>query len=479
MSEKKSVVKNYIYNLIYQILILILPLVTTPYLSRVLGAENLGIYGFTLSISAYFILFGSLGIAMYGQREIAYVQNDKEKFSKTFWEILILRFITSGISLILFYLIFCIKGQYVVYYRILILELIANIVDISWFFQGLEEFKKTVIRNMLIKMISVICIFVFVKTKENLLQYFIIYALSVLLGNVSLWLYLPKFINKLKIKEIKPFRHFRGTIALFIPQIAVQIYTVLDKTMIGTIVSDKSEVGYYDQAQKIVKLLLTIATALNTVMIPRMANIYSTGNMEKMKEYMYKAFRFTFFIIFPIMLGIISISEKFVPMFLGDGYNKVSILINIISPILFAMSISSIVGHQYLLATKRQKQFTISVTIGAIVNFILNMIFIRLWKSIGASIATVIAEFSVTIVQLILVRKSFKLKEILKTGINYFIASIIMFLVSIGVGLLINSAKLSIILQVITGSITYFIILCIIKDPLIKEGINLVKQKIK
>ena len=139
---KKSVIKNYIYNLTYQILLLILPVITTPYLSRVLGAEGIGIYSYTVSIVTYFILFGSLGIAMYAQREIAYVQNDKEKRSKIFWEVFILRAITLTISLVIFYFTFAMKGKYSIYYRILILEIVANMLDISAFFQGMEEFKK-------------------------------------------------------------------------------------------------------------------------------------------------------------------------------------------------------------------------------------------------------------------------------------------------------------------------------------------------
>ena len=175
MSKKRSVVKNYIYNLSYQILILILPLVTTPYISRVLGAENIGIYSYTLSISAFFILFGSLGIALYGKREIAYLQKDKKNYSKAFWEILILRVITMSISLIIFYFTFARNGEYQNYYKILLLEIIANCIDISWLFQGLEEFKKTVIRNMIVKLISVVCIFTFVKTKQDLTIYFIMF----------------------------------------------------------------------------------------------------------------------------------------------------------------------------------------------------------------------------------------------------------------------------------------------------------------
>ena len=146
--KKKSVTKNYIYNLIYQILVIVLPLITTPYISGVLGAEKIGIYSFTTSIATYFILFGSLGVAMYAQREIAYVQNDITKRSKIFWELNIIKMCTIVISTITFFMLFCIKGEYVVYYRILLLELLAVFFDITWFYQGIEEFKKIVIRNV-------------------------------------------------------------------------------------------------------------------------------------------------------------------------------------------------------------------------------------------------------------------------------------------------------------------------------------------
>ena len=148
---KKSIAKNYAYNLVYQMLTIFLPLVTTPYLSRVLGAESIGIYGYTISIVTYFILFGTLGVLLYGQREIAYVQDDKKARSKAFFEIIIIRTITLSISIILFYLIYGRSGEYALYYQILIVQLIANIFDISWLFQGIEEFDKTVVRNLIVK----------------------------------------------------------------------------------------------------------------------------------------------------------------------------------------------------------------------------------------------------------------------------------------------------------------------------------------
>ena len=476
---KKSITKNYIYNLAYQILIILLPIITTPYLSRVLGAENIGTYSYTLSIVTYFILFGSLGISMYAQREIAYVQEDKYKRSKIFWEILILRFITLSISMVIYYFIYVNGTQYQMYYRILLIEIIATCFDISWYFQGMEDFKKTVFRNTLVKFVSIALIFLLVKKPEDLAKYFIIYVVSNFVGNISLWLYIPKFLDRIKIKELQPLMHLKATIGLFIPQIAIQIYTLLDKVMIGVIIDDKSEVGYYDQAQKIIKILLTVVTSLGTVMIPRMANTFANGDMKQIKEYMKKSFRFVYIISIPMIFGIIAVSDKFVPIFFGAGYEKVSIIMKVISPILLIIGLSNAIGSQYLLPTKRQKEFTISVTCGAITNFIINLMIIRRCGAIGASIGTVIAETIVTAIQIYFVRKDINLRESLNISKNYIMASILMFVIVVIVGIIIKNNLASIILQGIIGVGVYIIILYVIKDEFFMQLMKSVKNKIK
>ena len=472
---KKSLTKNYIYNLIYQILVLIVPLITTPYISRVLGAENIGIYSYTISISAYFILFGSLGIALYGQREIAYKQKNRYKRSKAFWEILILRTITMANSLLIFYFTFATSNQYQIYYKILIIEILGNCVDISWFFQGMEEFKKTITRNTIVKLVSVICIFAFVKTKNDLPIYFVIYVLSILIGNFSLWLYVPRYIKKIPVKKLNIFRHLKPTISLFIPQIAVQIYTLLDRTMVGTIIIDKSEVGYYDQSQKIIKILLTIVTSLGTVMLPRIASTFASGKKEEINTYMKKSFNMVFLIAFPLMFGIIAVSKAFVPVFFGPGYDKVIILMSVISPIILLIGLSNVTGTQYLLPTKRQKEYTTSVVCGAIVNLVLNSCLIWKYGAIGASIGTVIAELAVTSVQIFFTRKDFYWREIIKIAFNYLIASLLMFIICLIIGKYINSNFVSLIIQVIAGGCVYGVVLLILKDNMVIELLNRVK----
>ena len=497
---KKSITKNYIYNMVYQVLILVLPLVTTPYLSRVLGAEGIGIYSYTYAIVTYFILFGSLGVAMYGQREIAYAQENVEERKRVFIEIVLFRFVTIFISSIIYYFFFIRGEAYQIYYQILLLELIAATFDISWFFQGMEEFKRTVTRNVLVRVCSVSAVFLFVKNKEDLALFTLIYSIGDLLGNLSLWLYLPKYIKGVKVKNINTFRHIWPIILLFIPQIANQIYKILDTTMIGNLVQDKAETGYYEQGQKVIRLLLTVVTSLGVVMVPRMASTFASGDKKQIQSYLKMSFRFVFFLAFPIMFGIISISEAFVPVFFGAGYDKVVILINIISPILLLMGVANVLGTQYLLPTKHQKEYTISVAIGVVFNFIANYILITKYASIGASIATVLSELLVVIIQYQYMKKEVPFKELLSLAWKYFLAGILMFVVCFGIRYVLNIESIltiqenialainmnneyfinvvSIISQMIFGALTYFIVLVILKDDYVFKFIDKIKSRI-
>ena len=499
--SKKSITKNYIYNMIYQVLILVLPLITTPYLSRVLGAEGIGIYGYTYTIVTYFILFGSLGVALYGQREIAYAQENVEKRKKVFIEIVLFRFITIGLATVAYYFLFMNGEEYKVYYRILLIELIAGAFDISWFFQGMEEFKKTVIRNVLVRICSVALVFVLVKTKEDLAIFTLIYSIADLVGNLSLWIYLPQYLRGIKVKNINVFRHLPQITLLFIPQIANQLYKMLDTTMIGKLIQDKSEVGFYEQGQKVIRLLLTIVTSLGVVMIPRMASTFASGDKEKVNSYMKMSFRFVFFLAFPIMFGIMSISKDFVPIFFGEGYEKVVILINIISPIILLMGLANVLGTQYLLPTKRQKEYTISIVIGIIINFILNYILILKWGAIGASISTVISELIIVFLYAQFVKKEIDFKELFKTSYRYFIIGLVMFvfcrltqiliysnifknlIISLSNIFEINTKNMtsiiSIIGQIFIGIVVYIGILIKIKDEYIYLAINKIKNKLK
>lgn len=473
---KKSVKKNYIFNVIYQVILILLPIITVPYVSRVLGSNGVGTYSYTLSIVTYFILLGSFGISLYGQREIAYYQNNRKNKSKIFWELFIIKTITTLISSVLFGLIFCIDRYYSFYYRILLLEFLSNIFDISWLYQGEEKFKTIVFKNGVVKILSIISIFVFVKTNNDVWVYILIYVLSNLFGNLSLWINLNKDIDY-TFKELNFKRHIKPVVLLFIPQVAIQIYTILDKTMIGFITHDMNEVGFYDQAQKVIKLLLTIITSMGTVMLPRIASCFSENKKDTIKIYMNKTFKFVLLTAFPMITGIILVSNRFVPLFFGEGYDKVKILMPILSLIILTIGLSNVIGVQYLLPTKRQKEYTLSVIIGTITNLILNTVLIYYFKSIGACIATVIAELSVTCTQLYFVRKDFDIKQILRYSYKYILFSFIMFICVYPLNYLKFDDKIVIIMQIGIGLLVYGICLLVSKDEHLEDIKKLVFKK--
>lgn len=472
-----KVVKNYLYNLSYQILILIVPLITTPYVSRVLGAKGVGTFSYTNSIVQYFILFGCIGLNLYGQREIAYVQHEKDKRNKVFWELVILRIITVSISIIVFYFTLASHGKYAPVFFIMCLDILASMVDISWFFQGIEDFKKIVVRNFIIKIIGVALIFLFVKSSDDLLLYIMCQSATLFLGNISMWAYIPKLVDKIIVKELEIKKHIRPTIVLFLPQIAISIYTILDKTMIGFLTGSEEEVAYYEQGQKIVKIVMTFVTSLGTVMMPRVANLFKQNEMEKVKNYLAKSFRFVFFLSFPMMFGLIAVSGNIVLWFFGSGYDKVVPNMMVIAPILVIIALSNLMGNQFLLPTGRQKEYTLSVVTGCVVNFVLNLLLIPFFLSIGAAIATVIAETSVTGVQVYFTRKDFKFGEIISSNKHYIISSLIMFVPTYLLAKILPSNIINTFICVAVGGLIYVGLLFVMKDETLFEVISKIKGR--
>lgn len=482
--KNKRLLKNFIYNTAYQILGLIAPLITTPYVSRVLGVTNIGIYQYVQSVASYFVLVGAVGTTLYGQREIAYLQDNSKERSSAFWEIEVFRILASLVCLIFYFLLFCFGGIYQHIYLILSIEVLATAFDISWFFMGLENFKLTVIRNTIIKTTGVICVFLFVKSASDLGIYTACMTVPIFLGNVSLWFSLKKYLVKidlsfdLLLEGIK--KRLKPIFILFFPQVAQEVYLVLDKTMIGVLGTNVDQVGYYSQAQKIVKIILAIVTSLGIVMLPAMSAYFARGDHEGIKNSIKKAFRFIYMLSYALLFGLCAIAPRFVPFFFGDGYEPVVPLMTIVSPILVIIATSNVIGKQYLLPTKQQNAFTISIVAGATINFILNIVLIRFWDAVGASIATVIAELAVTGVQCWYVRNQLPLKECLGSGVRYFVYGSVMFLAVRGVGMLLPDGKIwALVVMVIVGVIVYGGELLITRDPMVKMGLGLIKNRKK
>lgn len=480
MAKNKSIAKNYIYNLIYQIFIVIVPLITTPYVARVLGEDASGQYSFANSILNYFTLFAALGFGYYAQRLVASHQGDKEQQSKDFWEIIVARAIPVGITSIL-YVVLLLTGVYGTKYQLLMWILYINVFsiafDVSFFFQGNEEFGKIVTRNVLIKIIGIVAIFVFVKEEKDLWIYALIHGGSTLLGNLSLWLYLPNYLVKVDPKQLKVIKHLPSTFILFLPTIAISIYTSLDKTLIGLITHSDAENGNYEYAERIVKMVMTLVTSLGTVLIPRNSQKFAEGDLEGIEKNINKSMKFVFMLGFPLMFGLIAVSNNFCPWFLGPGYAKAPGIMMILSPLIIIIGMSNVFGLQYLIPSKNDTKFTISVILGAVINLLLNIVMIKRWGSYGAAIASVIAESIVTIVMFMFVKKQVSFKEATKNSWKYLLAGIIMFIVCFILARILPATIWATLIIIIIGIIVYVTMLLIEKEDFLKENINVVKNR--
>lgn len=473
-----SIKKNFLYNILYQLVTVLLPIVTVPYISRVLGTEGVGTYGYTTAIVQVFIIFGSIGISYYGNRTIAYVRDDKDKLSKTFWSISFLNIITTSIAFLIYLLIYGFNMEFGYIYMIQSVNILASMVDISWMYMGLEDFEKTVTRNLLVKILGVLCVFLLVKSPDDLELYVAIYAFMAFFGNLVMWAYLPKIVYKprIKLKDIRS--HILPTLQLFIPQISIQIYTILDRAMLGSM-SNVEEVGLYDQSQKIIKVVLSLVTSLGTVMLPRMSNIFANGDNKKIKEYLNNSLIGTTYVAIPMAFGLAGIAKEFAPLFLGEEFANASNLMICLTPIVYFIAMGSVFGIQYLLAVNKTKEYTISVVTGASVNLILNLLLITHFNAIGACISTIMAEFTVSFIQYCYSRKYIDNKKYIWNLFKYVFASIIMFIVVRIIGEKMGSSILTLILQSGIGACLYVFILTMFKDKSTKIVFNFIGDKLK
>ena len=337
--KKNTITRNYIYNLIYQLFLIIIPLFTTPYLTRVLGAKQLGIYSYTYSIVTIFFLIAAIGINTYGQREIAYNQDNKKKRSIIFFELIIIRFFSTLISTLLLILFSLITPRYSFYYKLFSIYVIANFFDITWFYQGIENFKSIAIRNIIIKILYFISIFLLIKNTKDLSIYILLFSLSTLITNLSFWIKIKQFIEIPSKKELKPQKHLKYVISFFIPQIASLIYSVLDAAMIGIIDPDIKNVSYYEQASYVVKTTLVVITTMASVMISKVSYAFAKNQKNKIEKYLNNIINFVWIIGCALSFGIASIVKKFVPWYYGKEFLKVIPISYILCPIIIIIGL--------------------------------------------------------------------------------------------------------------------------------------------
>lgn len=460
-------IKNYAYNLSYQILLVLAPLITTPYVSRVLQADGVGTYSYTQGIAAAFTLFAALGANIYGQREVACKQDDVEARSRLFWELFFFRLLTT-FAVVMAYLVFCfLYDDYRVYLLINTMIIVSTALDLSWFFQGMEDFKAVAIRNVIIKIFTIVGIFLFVKNYEDLWVYVLINAISGVVGGLALFPSLRKVVAKVDFSTIHIGRHLKGCLEFFVPLVATQIYSQLDTVMLGAILNDPFENGYYSQSRKIIQILLLVATSLNTVMMSRVSKLCADRDFSKAKETMSESFKVILLVTTPLMVGTLLVSDNLTDWFFGPGYEKVAFLIKLSVPLLFLMAIGNFVGNQYLIPTNQQNTMTKIYIMAAIVNVALNSVMILLFASVGAMLASIAAEaVSCGLQVALLIRSSYSF-NMLEGSWRYAISALVMgfaiVIVQISFGL---TGVTETCLELGTGVLVYSVSLLAFKDPM-------------
>lgn len=477
---KSKVLKNYTLNMLYEVFLLIIPIFVTPYVARVLGEDGSGQYSFTFSVNSFFVLFAALGFNYYAQRLVASHQGKKKQQSIDFWEVFIVRLIPCSITLFV-YLVSILSGLYGDKYSQLMLILTFNIIavifDINFFFQGNEDFAKIVFRSIIIKTLSIVCIFTFVKHSGDLWIYTLIQSLTLLLSNLAIWVYMPRYLLKISFADIHPLKHLKPTMVLFIPTLALSVYTLLDRTLIGLITHDDAENGNYEYAEKLVKMILTVLTSLGTVLSPRNAKRFAEGDVEGVEKNIYHTSRFVMFLGVPLMFGTIAISDNLIPWYLGAGYDKAAMLMKLLAPLVIIIGLSNVFGRQFLIPSNQDKKFTIAIVCGALTNLILNIILISILKSYGAAIATVIAETTVTCVMLYYIRDSIHFTQIIKTSWKYWVIGFAMFLVCYLLSHYLSPSIIHTAGIAIVGMFIYLLGIFIIKDDFLNDVKLLLRRR--
>lgn len=466
----RKIAKNYFYSAAYRVLIVILPLITTPYVSRVLKPEGIGVVSYTSSIAAAFTLVAALGFAAYGQREIAYHQDDIQSRSVVFFEIGFFRAVTTLVATVV-YIVFCfVYKEYTLYLLPQCLSVISVMFDISWYFQGMENFRITVIRNAVVRIASIACIFLFVKKPTDLFLYIFIISASNLISNLFYYLNLHQHVVKVPLSELRPLRHVRGTIEFFIPLIAVEIYSHLDRIMLGYMMPTTVESGYYEQARKITSLVVGLIVSINSVMMPRIANLYVKNEKSSIISFYRKTFNILLMIMLPACIGLILISDNFVLWFFGTEYVKVSTLIKLSALLIVFMCIGNFAGIQYLSPTGQQNKMTAAYVVAAVTNIALNAYMIPRFASVGALVASIIAELISCGIQMLLLLKSEYSFRLVKGSWKYLIATAGMAFTIILVHFLVKvRGPLGTGVDVVFGGLVYYALLLLVKEETAKD----------
>lgn len=476
----QSVKVNYILNLINTGTQMLFPLITFPYVCRVIEADGIGQINFFQSIISYISLFTCLGIPMYAIREIARDRSDVVQMNRTAMEILLLHSMLTLVGYAIVAILCLTVPQIQVnipLFLILSLTIFFTSIGCDWFYQGIEDFKYITIRGLIIKTVSVVLLFIFVKSKTDLLYYGCYTVFGVLGGNIFNFFRLRKYIHRENIifSELHIKRHIKPVLKVFSFSVVTSIYLQLNTVLLGFL-KNALAVGYFAAATKVMQMLLTMSACLGSVMMPRASHLIAENKEAEFNRLIQKSYDFTLAIALPMTIGLIFCAPSLITALCGVKFEHSILPSQIIAPIILMVAISNVFGIQVLFPKGKINIVTLCCGIGAVADLILNLCLIPFFSYIGTSIAYLGAEVATTVSMYFIGRKYIPIIFFKKSHLTYALGCIVMAFALYGLSLLQLPTLTILLLQGCCGVLAYFIILCICKDEMLVQILSKIKR---
>ena len=476
----QSVKVNYILNLINTGTQMLFPLITFPYVCRVIEADGIGQINFFQSIISYISLFTCLGIPMYAIREIARDRSDVVQMNRTAMEILLLHSMLTLVGYAIVAILCLTVPQIQVnipLFLILSLTIFFTAIGCEWFYRGIEDFKYITIRGLIIKTVSVVLLFIFVKSKTDLLYYGCYTVFGVLGGNIFNFFRLRKYIHRENIifSELHIKRHIKPVLKVFSFSVVTSIYLQLNTVLLGFL-KNALAVGYFAAATKVMQMLLTMSACLGSAMMPRASHLIAENKEDEFNRLIQKSYDFTLAIALPMTIGLIFCAPSLITALCGVKFEHSILPSQIIAPIILMVAISNVFGIQVLFPKGKINIVTLCCGIGAVADLILNLCLIPFFSYIGTSIAYLGAEVATTVSMYFIGRKYIPIIYFKKSHLTYALGCVVMAFALYGLSLLQLPTFTILLLQGCCGVLAYFIILCICKDEMLVQILSKIKR---
>lgn len=471
-----SIKKNFAFNAVLSISQILFPIITFPYVTRVLKPEGLGSINFIDSFVQYLIIASALGIPIYGVREIAKIKHNKEQLSKTFSELIIIHSTLAIICSVFFLLLLQFVPKLFAEYELCIigvLTILSNVFLLNWFFAGLEKFGFISAVSLIVRLLTISCIFLFIKSNADKTLYYSFNLVGNLITGMISIIFARKYINfSFQLSNVKG--HFRALFFLFSLSVITSVYVLLDSVILGFL-KNNSEVGYYATAMKISKIPIVLLTALTTVLLPKLSSM-EYGN--EFKNLVNKAMKFSFLLSIPISLGLFVLSKEIILIFAGALYlpaiSSFRVLCFIIIPIGFAL-----INYQVLLPFNREKYMMFAALIGVCVSLLLNFILVPYLGNQGSAVSSLSTEVVVAIILFLLSYKLCKIEIPYRLIIDSILSCSIMFLIKYIIAYFSDNNLIVIFCTGLIGSLVYFALMgYVFKNEIVNEALLNFKNKI-